>query len=155
MKKKIFLLALTLSICPNLLHLSRADSNLDPVELIHIVPDQVKLVVSPSGKAGHIQIVTSGQFTNTCYSQATMTAEVDRSSKRIFVNNQAYLQTRRQCLQALVSYSYILDLGALAAGQYEIIILNNYGIEIPTDIPLAELDFPTETNDTTLNFCKT
>ncbi len=66
-----------------------------------------------------VEIVGEGIFPNTCFRPATPKVEVDHERKVVEVNSRAY-EYSGFCLQMLVPYHQVLDLGLLKAGDYQI-----------------------------------
>lgn len=67
----------------------------------------------------NVQIVAEGLFSNSCYRAAPAEIKVDEAAKVINVFPKAY-KYEGMCLQLLVPYSQVLDLGILKAGNYEV-----------------------------------
>ncbi|NBX75657.1 MAG: hypothetical protein EBQ92_03820 [Proteobacteria bacterium] len=67
-----------------------------------------------------IQIAVAGTFKNTCYKVGPHALKVDAENKTITVQQQAYLYSG-VCLQMLVPYSEIVDVGIIPSGNYKVI----------------------------------
>jgi hypothetical protein len=84
------------------------------------------------------QIVVSGNLINTCYRIGPTTAKVDPISKTISIAQTAYFFEGSWCLQVLVPYVEIIDLGLLPAGNYRIFSTDQHGKEHPGGkLPIA------------------
>lgn len=67
----------------------------------------------------NIQILGAGMYPTTCYRNAETTVSVDEAQKRIQLNPTA-LYYSGICLQVLLPFERVLDLGLLKAGTYSI-----------------------------------
>ncbi len=68
----------------------------------------------------HVQLVGEGVFNNSCYRPARVDVEVDHDSRTILVESKAYLYSG-YCLQVLVPYHQVIDVGMLKAGRYQVL----------------------------------
>lgn len=68
----------------------------------------------------HVQLVAEGMFSNSCYKPAPVDVKIDNEKKEIQVNAAAY-KYNGLCLQMLVPYHQVLDVGVLQAGTYKVI----------------------------------
>lgn len=66
------------------------------------------------------QLVLEGSFKNSCYRPSQPKVKVDKSKKRITVEGRAYIYPGN-CLDMVVPYHQVVDLGILGAGAYEVI----------------------------------
>jgi hypothetical protein len=67
-----------------------------------------------------IQIAVAGTFKNTCYKVGPHALKVDAENKTITVQQQAYLYSG-VCLQMLVPFSEIVDVGIIPSGNYKVV----------------------------------
>ena len=68
----------------------------------------------------HVQIVGEGNFTSTCYRPATAEYSIDHKNHLIEVLPKSY-EYDGLCIQMMVPWHQVLDLGLLQAGKYKII----------------------------------
>lgn len=69
----------------------------------------------------NVEIVGEGTFTDSCFRPATPKVEVNSEDKTVTVYAEAYKYSGVMCLQMLVPYHQVLDLGLMKAGQYNVI----------------------------------
>lgn len=67
-----------------------------------------------------IQIAVAGTFKNTCYKVGPHALKVDAQNKTITVQQEAYLYSG-VCLQMLVPFSQIIDVGIIPSGDYKVL----------------------------------
>jgi len=67
-----------------------------------------------------IQIAVAGTFKNTCYKVGPHALKVDAQNKTITVQQEAYLYSG-VCLQMLVPFSQIIDVGIIPSGDYRVL----------------------------------
>ena len=65
------------------------------------------------------QIVAEGRFPNTCYRQAAPTVTIDQKTKTVQIHPNAYI-VPGVCLQMIVQYSQVINLGQMGHGDYKI-----------------------------------
>lgn len=68
----------------------------------------------------NVQIAGEGMFPNTCYRYATTSVKVDHTAKTIHLNTVAY-KYPGMCLQVMVPFDRVVDVGILKEGDYSII----------------------------------
>jgi hypothetical protein len=68
----------------------------------------------------NVQIVGEGMFKNTCYRPAETSVVIDHDKKTITVGPVAY-EYSGMCLQVVLPFDRVLDLGMLKAGTYTVI----------------------------------
>lgn len=66
-----------------------------------------------------VQVVAEGYFSNTCYRTAGYESKVDVNKKVIEVASRAY-KYKGMCLQMIVPYSQVINVGLLEAGVYTV-----------------------------------
>jgi hypothetical protein len=66
-----------------------------------------------------VQVTSEGYFPNTCYRVASYESKVDKSTKTISIKPLAY-KYNAMCLQMLVPYYQVIDVGILEAGSYTV-----------------------------------
>lgn len=93
-------------------------SHADPVK----VPAFYDTVYVPAGfdSNDHIQIVGEGLFRNSCYRPAETEVNVDLNNKRILIGPAAY-EYSGFCLQMILPFDRVIDVGILPEGNYEIV----------------------------------
>lgn len=67
----------------------------------------------------HVQILGEGVFQNGCYRYAETKVQVDERERRIFIQPIAYKYSG-YCLQVMVPFWKVFDVGILAAGRWEV-----------------------------------
>ena len=67
-----------------------------------------------------VQIVAEGVFSNGCYKPGKIAVHVDENKKVIHVDPYAYIYSGL-CIQVMVPYHQVLDIGILRGGNYKII----------------------------------
>lgn len=72
----------------------------------------------------NVQIVGEGMFPNTCYRYAKTSVQVDHAAKTIRLDTVAY-KYPGVCLQVIVPFDRVVDLGILKEGEYSIITNND------------------------------
>lgn len=72
----------------------------------------------------NVQIVGEGMFPNTCYRYATTLVKVDHKAKTIRLNTVAF-KYPGVCLQVMVPFDRVVDVGILKEGEYSIITNND------------------------------
>lgn len=72
----------------------------------------------------NVQIAGEGMFPNTCYRYATTSVQVDHTAKTIRLNTEAYKYSG-MCLQVIVPFDRVVDVGILKEGDYSIITNND------------------------------
>jgi hypothetical protein len=113
MKLTIFFLLLFTSIT--------ASANFDQTSpaLVKVSP---KKVYVPKGfdSNDQVQVVAEGAFPNGCYKPGDATAKVDHESKEIVIQTNAY-KYQGICIQVIVNYSQVINMGVLQEGVYKVI----------------------------------
>ncbi len=66
-----------------------------------------------------IQFVAEGVFPNSCYRKGPVEVVIDEEAKRINLSSQSYVYSG-MCLQVLVNYSKVINVGVLSPGTYSI-----------------------------------
>ncbi|MFM8314018.1 MAG: hypothetical protein ACKOA8_07000, partial [Deltaproteobacteria bacterium] len=66
-----------------------------------------------------VQLVVEGQFPNSCYKVGPYATKVDPKTRTIHIQQQAYLYNGT-CIQMLVPFSQVVDLGIIKQGQYKL-----------------------------------
>jgi hypothetical protein len=67
------------------------------------------------------QVVVEGEFTNTCYKVGSAHADVDAVGRVITINQDAYYYPGFLCLQVMVPFSQVVNIGVLGEGDYSIV----------------------------------
>lgn len=77
---------------------------------------------SPGGfdSNDHVQIVGEGIFRNTCYRPAQTKVRVDETARQIIVGPAAY-EYQGLCLQVILPYNRVIDVGLLKPGKWEVL----------------------------------
>lgn len=83
------------------------------------------------------QFVIEGFFPNTCYRMGSHTVDINVEKREITVNNQAFFYPESLCLEVLVPYSRIVNLGVLSAGDYRIQFVGNDGKQV---VPMGRVE---------------
>ncbi len=124
--KKIITLSVT-SLLLSATVLSAATTT-PPVSEIVFGPQSVQLlpqdVFLPPGfdDKNNIQVIVSGYLPNTCFKTGTAAAQVDEKEKKIYITNTAYSYGGAWCAEILIPYVHTVNVGLLAAGQYEVLV---------------------------------
>lgn len=86
------------------------------------VPVLYDKLFAPNGfdSNDHIQIVGEGLFRNACYRSAGADVSIDEASKTIRVNPVAY-EYSGFCLQVLLPFDRVMDVGILSAGKWQVV----------------------------------
>ncbi len=89
------------------------------VQIVHETPE---VVFAPPGfdSNDHVQVVLNGTFINTCHKLGPARAEVLPGSKVVRVTQDSYVTDSPFCLQVLVPYTSVVDVGLLPAGNYSV-----------------------------------
>lgn len=72
----------------------------------------------------NVQITGEGMFPNTCYRYATTSVQVDHTAKTIRLNTEAF-KYPGMCLQVIVPFDRVVDVGILKEGDYSVITNND------------------------------
>lgn len=72
----------------------------------------------------NVQIVGEGMFAKTCYRHAETTVRVDEATKIIYLSPVAY-KYNGYCLQVILPFSRVIDVGILKAGTYSVELETN------------------------------
>lgn len=67
-----------------------------------------------------VQVAVSGEFPNTCFHVGPYTSKVDSASHTIFLGQHAYSYFA-MCLQILLPFTQVIDVGPVPAGDYKIV----------------------------------
>ena len=96
------------------------------VQTVGQTPEQV---FTPTGfdSNDNIQVVEAGSFPNTCFKVGPTTAHIDAENKKIVLESKAYFYSSAWCLQVVVPYSQVINLGVLDEGTYEIAVKDAKG----------------------------
>jgi hypothetical protein len=89
----------------------------------------------------NVQIVGEGMFKNTCYRPAETTVQVDHEKKTITVGPVAY-EYSGMCLQVVLPFDRVLDLGMLKAGTYSVIQATDGSMLGTVQVAEARTDSP-------------
>ncbi|MFN7685890.1 MAG: hypothetical protein ACK5QT_10835 [Oligoflexia bacterium] len=121
LSKKLFSLATALTVASAAAPLAFAQGG------VSIIRDIPEAVFAPPGfdSNDHAQVVLSGSFINTCFKVGPTKAEVEHETRTIHVTQQAYVLDTPWCLQVMIPYTSVVDVGMLPAG--------NYSVKIRTD----------------------
>ncbi|MCC7440291.1 MAG: hypothetical protein IT285_01580 [Bdellovibrionales bacterium] len=94
--------------------------------LIPIIPDRVYV---PKGfdDNDNSQIVLTGDLPNTCYRVGPEQLNVDHERREIRITDLAYFYPYAVCLQTLVPYSKVINLGPMRAGSYRVVFEGAHG----------------------------
>ena len=86
------------------------------------VPATYRTAYVPDGYDAndHVQIVGEGVFKNSCYRPAETTVKVDAEKKQIVLGPAAY-QYGGFCLQLVLPFDRVVDVGVVPAGTYQVI----------------------------------
>lgn len=71
----------------------------------------------------NVQIVGEGYYPNSCYRPAKTSVTVDKKTKTIVVESTAY-RYDGMCLQVILPFDQVLDIGVLGEGDYSVIRAN-------------------------------
>lgn len=93
-----------------------------PVEGVSIIKDMPEAAFAPPGfdSNDHSQVVLSGTFTNTCFKAGPAHAEVNPLTQTVEITQKAYYLDSSWCLQMLVPYTTVVDVGILPPGSYDV-----------------------------------
>lgn len=67
------------------------------------------------------QVVIEGNFSNTCYKVAPYKVETDESKQTVTVVAMAYYYQNTPCLEVMIPFSQVIDLGILKSGDYQVV----------------------------------
>lgn len=83
---------------------------------------QFNKIYAPGGfdSNDRVQIVGEGRFHNSCFRQAETNIEIDNMKKQVLVFPMAY-EYPGICLQFMVPFQHVVDIGLLEAGNWEIL----------------------------------
>ncbi|MBC7753466.1 MAG: hypothetical protein H7Z71_04455 [Moraxellaceae bacterium] len=86
------------------------------------IPSQFNKIYAPGGfdSNDHVQIVGEGVFHNSCFRQAETIIQIDNVKKQVSVFPVAY-EYPGICLQFMVPFQHVVDIGILEAGNWEIL----------------------------------
>jgi hypothetical protein len=86
------------------------------------VPTLYNTLYVPDGfdSNDNTQVVAEGMFSNACYRPANPNVKVDSSKKTISIGPVAY-KFNGFCLQIILPYDRVIDLGMVPSGQYKLI----------------------------------
>lgn len=117
MKRLIVAAALTIFSLPVLAEPSNISAN-NPV----LKPALFNEVFIPGGfdNNDNIQIVGEGMFRNTCYRPGPTAAKIDQANFTITLNPAAY-EYSGLCLQVILPFQRVIDVGILKDGDYKVI----------------------------------
>lgn len=89
---------------------------------VQIVRETPEVVFAPPGfdSNDHVQVILNGTFINTCHKLGPARAEVVPGSKSVRVTQESYVTDSPFCLQVLVPYTSVVDVGLLPAGNYSV-----------------------------------
>lgn len=115
-----------------------AMAQVDPV----LAPTSFQKIYFPTGfdSNDHVQIVGEGLFPDSCYKPAPAEVKVDEKNKMIVLAPRAYHYQGLYCLQYIVKYDRVVDLGILKAGKWKIFQGN-------PAVALGEIDIRQATTD--------
>lgn len=119
MKRPMLQLTSTLAIFAALLYASTSYSfESNPKK----VPAFYDTIYAPGGfdSNDHVEIVGEGMFRSTCYRPAETRVRVDNLNKTIYVGPAAY-EYSGFCLQVLLPFDRVIDVGILEPGNYQIV----------------------------------
>jgi len=109
----------------------------DPVK----VPEIFNKIYIPIGfdSNDHIQVVGEGIHQTSCFRNAEAQVHVDQQNMRIELDPQAY-QYNGICLQVLVPFTKIVDIGILKTGKWEVVQGANRGPSAILNVRQATTD---------------
>ena len=86
------------------------------------ISSQFNKIYAPGGfdSNDHVQIVGEGVFHNSCFRQAETVIKIDNEKKQVSVFPVAY-EYPGICLQFMVPFQHVVDIGILGEGNWEII----------------------------------
>lgn len=87
----------------------------------HLLPTHFSAIYAPNGfdSNDNVQLIGEGLFPNTCYRPAPTNVSIDTDRKIISLSPMAY-HYNGMCLQVLLPYERVIDLGILKAGTYTV-----------------------------------
>lgn len=99
-----------------------AEAQPEPVK----VPATYNKLYVPNGfdSNDHVQVVGEGLFRNSCYRPADTKVKVDQDRRQIFVGPAAY-EYSGFCLQVVLPFDRVLDIGILKPGAYEFVQISD------------------------------
>lgn len=105
-----------------------------PYDVAVIEPTHVYV---PSGfdDNDNAQVVISGYFPNSCYQYSAPSYRINEETRRIYIRHNSYVRTTGYCLQMMIPYQAVIDIGRLERGQYDIVFVKSEG----TFVKLADL----------------
>jgi hypothetical protein len=70
-------------------------------------------------------VVVAGTFTSSCFKAGSASADVNPLTKTIQITQKAYVLESSWCLQMLVPYSSVVDVGILPPGDYQVQVVSD------------------------------
>jgi hypothetical protein len=101
----------------------RADSTISGPKLVPVAYEKVYVPVGFDDN-DNVQIIATGEFAHTCYRQAETKVTVDQTKKVITLEPAAYLYDGL-CLQVVLPFERVINLGVLSTGTYSIMQQGN------------------------------
>lgn len=88
------------------------------------VPVPVTATYVPKGfdSNDNSQVVVSGAYPNSCYKMGPTHVKVDSTNHRVTINVTAYFTQRDYCMMLHIPFTQTIDLGILAAANYELLV---------------------------------
>lgn len=105
--------------------ISIASAQTEPI----LLPTSFNAIYAPNGfdSNDNVQLIGEGLFPNTCYRPAPAKVSVDSDRKLISLTPMAY-QYNGMCLQVILPYERVIDIGILKAGTYTVEQLPDHSI---------------------------
>jgi len=142
--KKISILLITL-----ISSVAMANFGEDLPTQVDVKPNRVYI---PKGfdSNDQVQVVVEGYFPNGCYRPGQAVARVDQEANEIFVSTKAYLYSGI-CIQVIVNYSKVVDIGLLKEGTYKIYNETDKSLLSEITIESAKVSDPDDFNYAPVN----
>lgn len=106
----------------NLASASEPIDDPDPVTSEVGVPVSATYVPKGFDSNDNAQIVVSGAYPNSCYKMGPTHVKVDRKTRQVTVDINAYYTQRTYCLMLYIPFTQTVDLGILPAADYDLTI---------------------------------
>lgn len=104
---------------------------------LDILPDRV---FAPLGfdDNDNVQVVLDGHLADTCYKIGPTHIRVDHENHKIYLRQTAYYYSGAWCAEVRIPYVQTVNLGLLAAGEYEILLERpDRGVDSAANLPIA------------------
>jgi hypothetical protein len=86
----------------------------------------------------NVQLVLYGNLSDTCHKAGPVKTRIDREAKTIYISNHSYYYTGCWCADVLVPFTSTVNLGIVAAGNYNVVLeKEDGGFEKMAELPIT------------------